>query len=264
MQSSNVETLIVSGALDFATPAQNATNEIMPYLPNGHQVVLQGFGHTDDFWKQQTTASGHMVNTFFDTGNVDDSQYKPQVVDFTPDMSQTSIAKIVFGALMLMSLATIVSLAFMARRVHKRDHFGRKASAALRSVVPMVLGFGGWFLGILIVLPTIRTMPIDDSTLVTLSTGLPVGLAVYFAWVHRDWAKQTKWVGFAAAVSAAVAGAWLGYHATPGVLAIVTSIAGAIAGSNLAVILYDICRSGDVEPQPVEEIEPVRELITVG
>ena len=39
------------------------------------------------------------MNQFFDTGKVDDSLYKPgqQVVDFTPDMSQTSLAKIVAG-----------------------------------------------------------------------------------------------------------------------------------------------------------------------
>jgi hypothetical protein len=47
-------------------------------------------------------------------------------------------------------------------------------------------------------------------------------------------------------------------------MAVITSIAGAIAGSNLAVILYDICRSGDDVPQPVEDGEPVRELVTVG
>jgi pimeloyl-ACP methyl ester carboxylesterase len=264
MQSSNVQTLVVSGELDFATPPLNATNEIMPYLPNGHQVVLKGFGHTDDFWKQQTAAGSHLVNTFLDNGKVDDSQYKPEVVDFTPDMSQTSLAKIVLGALLLMSLVTIVSLALMARRVHSRDHFGRKAGAVLRSVAPMVLGIGGWFLGILVVLPTIRTAAIDDFTLVVLSTGVPVGLAVFFAWVHRSWTRQTKWTGFAAAVLGAVTGAWLGHHATPGVMAVITSIAGAIAGSNLAVILYDICRSGDDVPQPVEEGEPVRELVTVG
>jgi uncharacterized membrane protein HdeD (DUF308 family) len=97
-----------------------------------------------------------------------------------------------------------------------------------------------------------------------LSTGLPGGLAGYFAWVHRDWAKQTKWVGLAAAVLAAVTGAWLGYHAAAGVLAVVTSIAGAIACSNLAVMLYDMSKSGDAEVRPVDDIQPDRELVTVG
>ncbi len=36
-----------AAALDFATPPQVATKELLPYLPNGHQVVLPGLGHTD-------------------------------------------------------------------------------------------------------------------------------------------------------------------------------------------------------------------------
>src|SRR4051812_42330453 len=235
MQSSNVDTLVISGALDFATPPLNATNEIMPYLPNGHQVVLQGFGHTDDFWNRQTDAGKHLVNQFFDTGKVDDSLYKPQVVDFSPDMSQTSLAKIVAGALMLLALTTIGSLALMTRRVHTRDHFGRPASAILRSVVPVVLGFGGWFLGILIALRTMPTVPIDDMVLMTVSTAAPIGLAVYLAWVHRSWARQTKWIGAAAAMLGALAGAVLAFHAAAGMLAIVTTIFGAVAGANLVV-----------------------------
>ena len=37
---SRVPTLLIGGTLDFATPARNATRELLPYLPNGHQVVL--------------------------------------------------------------------------------------------------------------------------------------------------------------------------------------------------------------------------------
>ena len=34
-------------ALDFATPPQNATRELLPHLPNGHQVVLPDIGHSE-------------------------------------------------------------------------------------------------------------------------------------------------------------------------------------------------------------------------
>jgi hypothetical protein len=47
---SNVETLLIGGNLDFATPPQNATRALLPHLPHGHQVILTGLGHTDDFW----------------------------------------------------------------------------------------------------------------------------------------------------------------------------------------------------------------------
>ena len=42
--------------LDFSTPAQNATKDLMPYLPSGRQVVLKGFGHSTTFWKEQVPA----------------------------------------------------------------------------------------------------------------------------------------------------------------------------------------------------------------
>jgi len=79
-----------------------------------------------------------------------------------------------------------------------------------------VLGFGGWFLGILIVLPTMPSVPIDDMVLMTVSTAAPIGLAVYLAWVHRSWAKQTKLIGAAAAVLGALLGAVLAFHAAAG------------------------------------------------
>ena len=46
VRTSSVATLLIGGALDFATPPQTATRELLPYLPNGQQVVLHGFGHT--------------------------------------------------------------------------------------------------------------------------------------------------------------------------------------------------------------------------
>ena len=40
--------------------------------------------------------------------------------------------------------------------------------------------------------------------------------------------------------AAAQAGAWLGFHATTGLIALVTAILGAIAGANLVLILLDM------------------------
>ena len=44
VRDSNVETLLVGGTLDFAAPPQVATRELLPHLPNGHQVVLRDLG----------------------------------------------------------------------------------------------------------------------------------------------------------------------------------------------------------------------------
>jgi hypothetical protein len=138
----------------------------------------------------------------------------------------------------------VASLVWMAWWVHKRDRFGGKASAVLRSAYPIILGVGGWLLGALVMLATMPSVPIDDDLLVALPVGVPVGLGIYLAWVHRDWATQKKGLGIAAAVAGALVGAWLGFHATAGFIALVTAIFGAIAGGNLLLILLDMVRAG--------------------
>jgi pimeloyl-ACP methyl ester carboxylesterase len=243
VQTSSVETLLIGGELDFSTPPQVATKELLPYLPNGHEVVLPGIGHTASIFAEQPQASSRLINTYFDTGNVDDSLYHPQSVDFTPQKSFSGMAKILLGLALVVAGVTVLSLFGMAWWVHKRGHFGRKASGALRSAYPIILGLGGWLLGALIALATMPTVPIDDELLVALSVGLPVGLGIYLAWVHRDWTAQSKGVGLAASVAAALVGGWLGFHATGDLMALVTAILGAVAGANLVLILLDMLRA---------------------
>jgi len=240
VRTSKVRTLLIGGALDFATPPQIATKELLPYLPNGHQVVLAGLGHTTSFWTEQREAGSHLINTFFDSGRVDDSFYKPMSVDFTPDVTQTALGKGIGGGMVSFALLTVLSLLWMARRVHKRGRFGRKAGAMLRSLYPIVLGLGGWFIGVLIVITTMPGTPLDDELLAAFSVGLPIGLGVYLAWMDRGWAAQTKVTGFAAAVGGALVGAWLGFQASEGLLALITAIAGAAVGGNLTLLGLDI------------------------
>jgi pimeloyl-ACP methyl ester carboxylesterase len=240
VRTSNVSTLLIGGALDFATPPQSATKELLPYLPNGHQVVLAGLGHTTSFWAEQPEAGSHLINTFFDSGRVDDSLYKPMSVDFTPDVTQTALGKGIAGAMVGLALLTVLSLLGMAWRVHKRGCFGRKTGATMRSLYPIVLGLGGWLAGVLIVITTMPGTPLDDELLAAFSVGVPIGLGVYFAWVHRDWAARTKATGLAAGLGGALVGAWLGFHATEGLLALITSIVGAAVGGNIAMLGLDI------------------------
>jgi pimeloyl-ACP methyl ester carboxylesterase len=240
VRTSKVNTLLIGGALDFATPPQIATKELLPYLPNGHQVVLAGLGHTTSFWTEQRKAGSHLINSFFDSGRVDDSLYKPMSIDFTPDVTQTGLAKGIAGGMVGFALLTVLSLLWMALRVHKRGRFGRKAGTTLRSLYPIVLGLGGWFLGVLIVITAMPGTPLDDELLAAFSVGVPVGLCIYFAWLNRGWAAQIKATGFAVAVGGALVGAWLGFHATEGLLALITAIVGAAVGGNLTLLALDI------------------------
>jgi pimeloyl-ACP methyl ester carboxylesterase len=192
VRTSNVETLLVGGELDFSTPPPIMTKELLPYLPNGQEVVLPGIGHTGSFFAVQPEASSRLINTFFDTGKVDNSLYQPETVDFTPANSFGKIAKVCLGLAVALATLTVLSLLWMAWWVRKRGRFDTKASAVLRSVYPIILGVGGYLLGTLIVLATLPSVAVDDELLVALSVGVPVGLGIYLAWVHRDWSAQGK------------------------------------------------------------------------
>jgi pimeloyl-ACP methyl ester carboxylesterase len=252
VRTSGVETLLIGGSLDLATPPQWATNELLPHLPNGQQVVLPEFGHSTTFWEEQKEAGTRLINTFFDSGRVDDSLYKPQRVDFTPEVTQTALGKGIAGGMVGVALLAVLSLLWMPLRVRRRGAFGRKTSATLRSLYPIVLGLGGWFAGVLIVITTMPGIPLDNELLAVLAVGLPVGLGIYWAWVHRDWSGKTKATGFAAVAAGALAGAWLGFHAATDLLALVTAIVGAAVAANLSLIVLDIVRDWQVRDRFVE------------
>jgi pimeloyl-ACP methyl ester carboxylesterase len=238
--TSEVETLLVGGTLDVSTPPVNATRELLPFLPNGQQVVLPRFGHSTSFWSDQPEAGTHLINTYLDSGRVDTSRYAPQQIDLTPTLTPTNVAKVAAGTMIALALIAVLSLLWMARRVHKRGEFGPKGGAVLRSIYPLVLGLGGWFLGALIVLTTMPGVTIDNELLAVLAVGVPVGLGIYWAWVHRDWDAGTKTTGFVAATVGALVGAWLGFNVTEGLAALLTAIVGAAVASNLILLVIDI------------------------
>jgi hypothetical protein len=245
---SNVETLLVGGTLDVATPPQAATHELLPKLRNGHQVLLPGLGHTTSFWSYEPKASSHLLTTFFDTGRVDDSLYTHAKVDFTPGVTHPVLAKAVAASLVSLALVTVLSLLAMWRRVRRRGRFGRKSSATLRTVFPFVLGLGGWFLGVLIVLVSRLAVPINDPILATLSIGVPVGLGVYLAWLDRGLAARSRSIALAATLLGALVGGWLGYHAAADLLALITTIVGATAGANVVLLGRDIAHGRAARP----------------
>jgi len=238
VRDSNVETLLIGGELDIATPPQWATRELLPHLPNGREVVLRNLGHSNDFWTYQPEASTRLINSYLAEGRADTSLYTQASVDFTPVLGHGPIAKITLGVMLGLGALTVLSLLLLAVRVGRRGGFGRTSSVALRSVYPVVLGLGGWLLGVIVVSTTMPGVALDDELLALLSIGVPVGLGIYLGWVHGD----GKSVGLGAALAGSLAGAWLGFHATTDLAALLTAIAGAIAFANLALILLDVLR----------------------
>lgn len=116
----DVETLLVSGSIDFSTPPQAATEELLPYLSNGEQVILKDLGHTETFWNSQPEARTHMLSTFFNTGEVDASLYTYQPVNFNPGLGWPGLAKVLLGIVLAVIVLLVVLAWFVLRRVQRR------------------------------------------------------------------------------------------------------------------------------------------------
>ncbi len=243
VQNSSVPTLLIGGTLDFETPAQNATKELLPHLSNGHQVILSGLGHVDDFESYEPSASTQLLTTFYATGQVDTSRYSPNVVSFatsSTQTAQTAIAKDLLAFMVGLALLAVIWLVVLAIRIRRRGGTGRKTGAWIRSAGPIVFGLGGWFLGALLVLRFWPTRPLDDQLLAVVSIAVPIWLGVYAGWVRSDTPKTMRAKGIGAAGVGALVGAVLGFHATSGLIALITTIIGAAVVSNLSLLVLDI------------------------
>jgi pimeloyl-ACP methyl ester carboxylesterase len=238
VRDSNVGTLLIGGQLDFAAPPQNATRELLPHLANGHQVVLPKLGHADDFWAYEPDASTRLIDRFLNTGHIDTSRYTDNRIDFTSSPTHTTIAEIVVSVFLGFAGLVVLSLLWFARRLHRGATFGRKTSLAVRSLLPLLLGFGGWCLGVLIALVALPTVPVTDGTLAVVSIAPPVALAVYTGWIRST---APRGVAALTAIACAAVGAWLGYQVphAPGFGALTAIIAATLA-ANLGLIALDI------------------------
>ena len=75
---------------------------------------------------------------------------------------------------------------------------------------------------------TIPGVPLDDQLLSFYRSATPVGLGIYFGLGASRPSASTKTAGFVAALAGSLAGAFLGFHVTEGLMALVTTIIGAI------------------------------------
>jgi pimeloyl-ACP methyl ester carboxylesterase len=83
VQPSTIETLMLSGSLDLAVPAEHAKNELLPAMPNARQVVVTEFGHFNLQWGEPE-ATRRLLTTFYRTGQVDSSLFTYRPVKFGP------------------------------------------------------------------------------------------------------------------------------------------------------------------------------------
>ncbi len=130
VQPSDVETLLVSGNIDFSTPAEFATDELLPYLTNGKQVILAEMGHVNDVGTLQPAATERLVTSFYDTGVADDSLYTYAPMDFGVSLGAPTLAKIILGVVVLIVAAGVAVIWFVARRIQRRMARRRSQDAA--------------------------------------------------------------------------------------------------------------------------------------
>ncbi|MCW6006263.1 alpha/beta hydrolase [Micromonospora sp. CPCC 205371] len=255
LRRSDVETLVISGTVDFTTPAELSTDELMPSLAKGRQVTLAGMGHTADFWGNQQEAGARLLTRFFDTGEVDESGYRAQAVDFKVGFAtMTRMAWMLAGAAAGGALVAVLLLGWMALRVRRRGGFGPRAGAWLRFLTPLPLGIGGWLLAVCLMWTVWPRLFIGDPVLAVPSVALAVGLGTWLAWSRRD---RPRRLGFVAALAGAFLGGALGFGAATGLTSLLATIAGAAATANLALLALDRPR-GLMGPRASESLAPSR------
>lgn len=115
-----VATLLISGSVDFSTPAEYARDELLPFLKNGQQVVVAEAGHVGDFWKVQPQAGERLLTSFYDTGVGDDSLYT-----YTPMVFKVALGfPVLFKIALLVVTALVggigIGVGFLIRRKRKQ------------------------------------------------------------------------------------------------------------------------------------------------
>ncbi len=110
VHSTDVETLLISGSVDFSTPAEYATNELLPSLKNGTQVILSEMEHVGDLWGIQPKATKRLLTSFYDTGLADDSLYEYSPMNFKVSLGFPMFAKILLGSGLLLVIGLILGI----------------------------------------------------------------------------------------------------------------------------------------------------------
>jgi hypothetical protein len=117
---SDVETLLISGNIDFSTPAEFATDDLLPALTNGTQVILSEMGHVNDVMSLQPEANERLLTRFFDSGEADDSLFVYEPMDFQVGRGFPQLAKIGVGAALALIVVVIGVVWFVVRRVRRK------------------------------------------------------------------------------------------------------------------------------------------------
>jgi pimeloyl-ACP methyl ester carboxylesterase len=117
---SEVQTLLLGGSLDFSTPAVNTTEKLLPYLPNGKQIILSEYGHVQDMWQMNPENISLILTSFYKTGIPDISMNRYAPMDFSVSWGFPRIAKTAVGGISILLFAFILLTVYLVRRRRRR------------------------------------------------------------------------------------------------------------------------------------------------
>jgi len=121
LQYSDVETLLLSGSLDFSTPAEYATDELLPYLRNGKQIILSEYGHVHDLRYLNQQMTDEIIMNYINNGTQKTSKLKYVPMDFNVSLGLPEVIKIAFGLFVLVLISLILAMYWLFRKIkHKR------------------------------------------------------------------------------------------------------------------------------------------------
>lgn len=108
-RKSDVETLILSGSIDFSTPSEHG-KEFLPHLKNGKQVIISEAGHVGDIRNLQKSVVEGLVADYFNKGIVDTSEIKYIPMDFNVSFGFPTLAKTAIGIIGVVTLLLTASI----------------------------------------------------------------------------------------------------------------------------------------------------------
>jgi pimeloyl-ACP methyl ester carboxylesterase len=116
---SDVETLLMSGSMDISTPAEFATNDLLPYLRNGKQIIMAESGHMDiQYLNIENTK--RLLTGFYHRGIPDASMNTYVSMDFAVKWGFPKIAKIAIGGIVFILMVLVAVIIWIIKIFRKR------------------------------------------------------------------------------------------------------------------------------------------------
>ncbi len=123
LRLSRVQTLLLSGSVDFSTPPAYATNDLLPYLSNAQQVIFSECGHVNDMWYANIENTRLILTSFYTTGKPDISKNSYLPMDFSVSWGFPRIAKYALGGAVFLVLVLAALIVWLVRRLLLRYQF---------------------------------------------------------------------------------------------------------------------------------------------